>query len=136
MAAIRGGCLCGAVRYEGGSEPTAALSCHCRDCQYVSGGEPADVIVVTASSVDVTQGEPKVFWSKADSGNRVYRSFCDTCGTPLFAGNVSYPEMIAIKIGSLDESGRYPPTAHTWTVSAQPWHHIELEQTTFERNPG
>ena len=30
---IKGGCLCGAVRYTAEADPTSATVCHCRDCQ-------------------------------------------------------------------------------------------------------
>ena len=28
-----GGCACGAIRYETGSEPIVEIHCQCRDCQ-------------------------------------------------------------------------------------------------------
>src|SRR5215469_4858354 len=34
-----GGCLCGQIRYEVNSDTFIEVRCHCRDCQYVSGGE-------------------------------------------------------------------------------------------------
>ncbi|MGO9450626.1 MAG: GFA family protein [Candidatus Binataceae bacterium] len=134
MATISGGCLCGQVRYEAEGEPLAAVRCHCRDCQYVCGGEPADVVVFPSSTVRCVRGEARVFWSKADSGTPVFRSFCANCGTPLFAGNEQRPKMLAVKIGSLDEPSRYPPIFHIWTSSAQAWHHIDPTQPAFPKN--
>ncbi len=131
-----GGCLCGQIRYEVNGDSFLALRCHCRDCQYVSGGEPAAVLAAPADSVRCLQGEPRVFRSKADSGAGVYRSFCANCGTPLFAGNDLHPEMIAIKIGSLDDPAKFPPAYHIWTSSAQPWHHLDPAKPSFPKSPG
>lgn len=135
MSTIKGGCLCGAVRYAASSDPLLSVRCYCRDCQYLSGGEPAAAVVVPASSLVVTQGEPTVFRTEADSGSRVFRSFCPACGTPLFAGNKAHPEAVAIKLGSLDDPARHPPTGQIWTASAQPWHHIDPAVPAFEGNP-
>ena len=33
-----GGCRCGAIRNEVTDPPVASVACHCRDCQYASGG--------------------------------------------------------------------------------------------------
>ena len=95
MTRITGGCLCGAVRYESGGPALMALRCHCRDCQYLSGGEPADALVVPSASLRRVKGEDRFYWTHADSGTRVFRSFCAQCGTPLFAGNTAHPEAIA-----------------------------------------
>ena len=135
MTQFAGGCLCGAIRYEVSAAPLVALRCHCRDCQYVSGGEPADAVVVPLAGLRVTRGEPRAFWKAADSGTRVYRSFCADCGTPLFSGNERNPALVAIKTGSLDTPSLYPPLGHIWTSSAQPWHHLDPGQPAFPRNP-
>lgn len=135
MAGFTGGCLCGAIRYEVAVEPLVAIRCHCRDCQYVSGGEPAAVVIVPSTSVRMIRGNARPFWKQADSGVRVYRSFCSECGTPLFAGNERHPEVMAIKIGSLDEPGLYRPSGHIWTESAQTWHHIDPSEPAFSNNP-
>ncbi|MFM0728979.1 GFA family protein [Paraburkholderia sediminicola] len=135
MAKITGGCLCGAVRYESDGTPLMSLRCHCRDCQYLSGGEPADALVVPAASLKRIKGEERVYWTEANSGTPVFRSFCEVCGTPLYAGNSAHTDAIAIKLGSLDEPALYPPTGHIWTSSAQLWHYIDPAQVAFERNP-
>lgn len=135
MSAMTGGCLCGAVRYEATGEPLTALRCHCRDCQYLSGGEPLAEVVVPASALAVTRGKPAVFRTAANSGAGVRRSFCPACGTPLFAGIEAHPDAVAVTIGSLDDPARHPPTVHVWTASAQPWHRIDPARPAFERNP-
>ena len=136
MATISGGCLCGEIRFEAEGEPLMALRCHCRDCQYVSGGESAAVVAFIRDKVKCLKGEPRVFWNKADSGTRVFRSFCANCGTPLFAGNELHPETIVVKIGALDEPSKYSPAAHIWTSSAQPWHHIDKALLNYPQNLG
>jgi hypothetical protein len=133
---ISGGCLCGEIRYEINGEPFIALRCHRRDCQYVSGGEPAAVVSFPSDGVHCVRGEARVYWAKADSGTRVFRSFCAVCGTPIFAGNERHPEIIAIKIGSLDEPSKYSRTCHIWVSSAQAWHYLDPSEPAFSKNFG
>jgi hypothetical protein len=130
---IKGGCLCGKIRYEADGEAFIAVCCHCRDCQYVSGGEPTVVLSVGDDALRI-QGEPQIFRSKADSGVGVFRSFCGSCGTPLFAGSEENPGFIAIKLGSLDDPSKFAPAIHIWTSSAQPWHHIDPNVPAFSKN--
>ena len=51
---IRGGCLCGAVRYETEAQPIVARYCWCRVCQYLALGNAAvSVCFPTAAGVGV-----------------------------------------------------------------------------------
>ena len=37
---LEGGCYCGALRYVAEGEPAMKAECHCRECQYITGGAP------------------------------------------------------------------------------------------------
>ncbi|MDC0707538.1 GFA family protein [Stigmatella sp. ncwal1] len=135
MNAFKGGCQCGAIRFEVNSDPVAAGACYCRDCQYASGGGPAYAISLPRAGVTLTQGTPRVYWSAANSGARVARHFCGDCGTPLFAENAAYPEVFSIKAGSLDDPSRFVLGGSIWVSSAQPWHLIDPHAVRFDKNP-
>jgi len=60
--AIRlGGCRCGAIRYRVEGPPVASVACHCRDCQYVSGGAENVSMVFRRGGFAVVHGGPKVY---------------------------------------------------------------------------
>jgi hypothetical protein len=135
VAPFEGGCACKAVRYEVASEPVAFMLCHCRDCQYASGGEPAAVVVVPKPAFKLTKGSVTSYSSKGDSGNQVTRQFCGACGTPLFSALEGNPTLWAIKAGSLDDPSWLKPTAYLWTASAQPWAHMDPAIHAFDKQP-
>jgi hypothetical protein len=130
-----GGCACGEVRY-GFYEPVIGeAACHCRACQYSTGGGPAYVLSVGRDVFRVTRGRPQEFTTLSEAGNHVTRAFCGTCGTPLYAFNDAQPELMAVKVGSLDDPGRFRPRVHIWTSEAQPWHRKRPFSLRFRRNP-
>jgi hypothetical protein len=135
MPKLTGGCLCGAVRYKLPGAAQIEFSCHCRDCQYVSGGAPTHVIVMRSEDVTLTKGQPKEYWSTSAKGRRVARLFCAECGVPLFSKSEKHPQYLAVKVGSLDDPSGFRPQANTWTKSAQPWHHLDAAISRFKANP-
>ncbi len=135
MPKLAGGCLCGAVRYELSGPEQIEFSCHCRDCQYASGGAPAHVIVLLTKDVTITKGQPKEYWNTSAKGRRVARLFCPECGVPLFGKNEKHPQYLAVKVGSLDDPSGFRPQANIWTKSAQPWHHLDAAISRFKANP-
>ena len=52
-APFTGGCRCRAVRYRCTSEPMLVLHCHCRDCQYASGGDGSTAMIVSADDMSI-----------------------------------------------------------------------------------
>lgn len=135
MQELLGGCLCGNIRYRVTAQPKASVLCHCRDCQYISGGGPTPVIIISAEQLVIIRGVPLEFGSKSDSGSLVTRSFCGNCGSPLFVYNDNYPELRAVKAGSLDIPGIFEPGLSIWTGSAQRWMHLDGGVPQFPKNP-
>ena len=136
MTAMRtGGCLCGAVRYESVGEPLFSLLCHCRDCQHQSGGAYVAAMRVPAAGFRITKGEPKVYVSASDAGNEVMREFCPECGCPLFIRVSARPDIVGLRVGSLDEPGEFRPEADIFVKSAQPWDYMNPDLPKYQTYP-
>jgi len=129
-----GGCLCGAVRYELAGKTRMGVSCYCRDCQYVSGGAPAHALIVSRQDLTIS-GATRTYWTEAESGRRVAREFCATCGTPLFSYTENKPGRVGLKVGSLDDPSQFKPQLAIWMASAQPWHTLDISLPRFQRLP-
>jgi hypothetical protein len=52
---LEGGCYCGKVRYEAEGEPMMAAQCHCRECQYITGGAPNMFVAMPVNGFKYTQ---------------------------------------------------------------------------------
>jgi hypothetical protein len=128
---IEGGCYCRAIRYRIDGPIVQTAACHCRKCQYGSGGGPNHVALAPRSVVQITAGSPAVHHSTADSGAAVARAFCGACGTPLWSDTPNLP-FRAIRVGSLDDPSAMRPAMHVWAGAAQPWHHFEAGAAVFE----
>jgi hypothetical protein len=118
---ITGGCLCKKVRYEIAAEaPNLVRQCWCRVCQYLSAGGGTINAVFNKDAFHVS-GETRVFASTADSGAAMRRSFCPSCGTPLFSEAELRPQAIIVRAGTLDDPNLAEPSAIIWTKSAPRW---------------
>ena len=134
-APFSGGCRCGAIRYECGAEPLMVAYCHCRDCQFASGGPFSTVLLVPRPAVNTSGSEPGAYSVEAESGATVTRKFCSDCGSPLFSELSANPEIFVIKAGTLDDPSWLRPAAHIWTESAQPWVEMQGDLPKFPKNP-
>ena len=56
-----GKCYCGDIRFEFDDPIHSQLLCHCRECRYLSGGEPNASIVISEDKFRVTKGELNTF---------------------------------------------------------------------------
>ena len=129
---ISGGCLCGKIRYTVSQPLRNIIACHCTHCQKASGAGASHNAVVPTSAVTITSGQPRRFVDTPQSGNLVYRYFCGDCGSPIYSQRSKVPEMMVLKVGTLDSSGDMKLAMNIWTNSARPWMHID---PTIERHP-
>lgn len=128
---LRGGCMCGAVRYECTGDPGNASYCHCDDCKRATGGPYTVGVVVRKTDLRLLSGQVKGYTTLADSGRKITREFCPNCGSPLFTRAKKCPDLVFLKAGSLDEPERVKPTCQIWTKRAVPWAHIDQTLPTF-----
>jgi hypothetical protein len=136
MAEIRtGGCLCGAVRYESDGEPSFSLQCHCRDCQRSSGTAYIAAMRVPAAGFRITLGNPKRYIGKSDAGNEISRVFCGDCGSPLYVQVSTRPDIVGIRVGTLDDPSVFRPDADIFVKSAQPWDHMNPDLPKYPTYP-
>lgn len=136
MAEIRGGCLCGAVRYESRAEPAMIAVCHCASCQKNTGsafslnlGLPRDAVSIEGDALATYEDRGGA------SGKPFYRSFCSRCGSPISGRGEAYPGLIFIKAGTLDDASWVKPSAHIWCSEKQPWVIIEEGAAQVPGNP-
>lgn len=133
---IEGGCYCGSLRFAATGDPAFKAQCHCRECQYFSGGHPNAVMAFPDSSFGYTKGTPKTFKRK-DLATPVSREFCGECGTQILARSPGLPGMVILKVGTLDDQGVFEgPQMAIFLVDRQPYHHVPEGVATFERTPG
>ncbi|MFN5781866.1 MAG: GFA family protein [Novosphingobium sp.] len=126
-----GGCRCGAVRYEVRGKPVGGIACHCRDCQYVSGGAANLSWIFDRPGFQITKGAPAVFKAKPTSGGTY---FCAQCGVHLFSQPDTNRDFVAIKVGSLDDASGFKVDADMWTISAPDWHSLHDGAAHYECN--
>jgi hypothetical protein len=133
---VEGGCYCGAVRYRAEGDPLFRGQCHCRECQYISGGQPSVLLGMPEASFAYTRGTAKGF-TRSDLEAPVTREFCPDCGTHLLSKAPGLAGAVLIKVGTLDEPSVYgAPQMVIFTVDKQSFHHVPEGVPTFERLPG
>ena len=133
---IEGGCYCGAVRYRAEGEPGLKVQCHCRECQYISGGSPNVTMAMSEGGFAYTKGTPKAFRRK-DLPNPVTREFCAECGTHLTARASALPGLVLFKVGTFDTPGLFEaPQMAIFLCDKQKFHAVPEGIPTFDRVPG
>ena len=132
---LTGRCYCGQVHYKATGDAMMKAQCHCRECQYITGGSPNVFIAMPVDGFSYTKGEPKDF-TRDDLENPVTRQFCPNCGTHLATRPPGFPAVI-VKVGTLDDPGVIEkPDMAIFMVDAQPFHEVPDGIPTFERMPG
>ena len=133
---LEGGCYCGALRYRASGESMFKGQCHCRECQYISGGHPNVVMAMPEAGFSYTKGRPKQF-RRTDLETPVTREFCADCGTHIGAKSPALPGAVLLKVGTFDDPSVFgTPQMVIFTIDKQIFHQIPEGVPVFERVPG
>ena len=121
----KGGCMCGAVRYElkGDSEWTGF--CHCESCRSHTGAPIVAFVTFPFERVKWTSGERSLY----ESSPGRFRAFCCDCGTPLTwevgpgSGSTFWGDrrIVEIHISTLDNPDSFKPTEHVFHGERITW---------------
>jgi len=129
-----GGCLCGAVSYEGSGEPKLGGHCHCVDCRKSSGTGHSSHVVMDKNEVTLT-GDPVRYDKPADSGNMVSRFFCGACGGPVYSLNSGMPDLLFLRASSLDDPEIFSANLVVYTDRAPSWDVMDPKLPSFPEMP-
>lgn len=130
-----GQCLCGAVTFAIEAEPLGARMCWCRDCQRIASGSATVNVLFPEEAVNY-QGKMGRFEMIADSGNRVERGFCLSCGAQMYSKTLQPTGLpMRVRAGTLDDPEIMAPQAVIWTESAPSWAPIPANLPNHPRGP-
>jgi len=114
---IRGGCFCGAIRYEIGGKPLGSMVCHCESCRRIAGAPVIAWLTVSKDHFRIANGHLAEFASSPG----VRRTHCAKCAAPITYENTKSPTEIDITTSTLDNPSEFPPTHHSWLSDDISW---------------
>ncbi len=132
---LLGSCLCGTVKYRVEGELGPIVCCHCSMCRKAQGSAFAANAPVPASRFRITEGEADLRAYASSPGKE--RWFCSRCGSPIFSRRDAAPEVVRLRIGTLDTPIAARPVAHIHVASKAEWFDILDGQPQYpEFEPG
>jgi ADP-ribosyl-[dinitrogen reductase] hydrolase len=127
-----GSCHCKAVRFEIGSEIYGFKHCHCHTCRKIHGTVYGSSALTSASGFRLLEGNAQLQRYESSPGKR--RCFCGNCGSHLFAYYEQDPEIIVLRLGTVDELEAIRPVAHIWVSEKAPWYSLCDEVPQFQQD--
>lgn len=131
---LKGGCLCGSVKYTLNQPALYQLACICTQCQKIGGGFGVGSLIVPKGSVEIEGTEHVKEFTLPDSTTKIVRQFCSNCGTHLFAYGNTHP-VTAVHGGTLDDPSNFNPQVVIWGQSKRPYHCFKESVPIFDQYP-
>jgi hypothetical protein len=117
---LEGSCACGRVRYEIRGEFIGPVCyCHCWRCRKLSGSSFGTTVPVRAADLVVDSGEAEL--GSWESSPGIHRFFARCCGSPLYKRHDAAPEVLGLRLGTLDSDPGVRVERHFSVGSKAPW---------------
>ena len=131
---LRGGCQCGAVRYEITKRPMTLYACHCTACQQQSASAFGLSMLVPREGFRFLKGGVTAFEIPTKGKQKKVGMFCGQCGTRIAHDTEGKPAL-SVKAGTLDARASLRPAGHIWTKSAQDWVVFGEDELIYDEAP-
>jgi hypothetical protein len=128
MSLLRGGCWCGAVRFQVQDEFLYAWNCHCSRCRAATGSAFKPLAGIERDKLELTHGEDALLVVGDDVLNDTR---CSLCGSFLFSV-VREGAYVHVGMGSLIDTPSIRVSAHIFVGSKAPWFEITDDLPQFE----
>ena len=119
---VRGGCLCGAIRFEADPPFRSANHCHCSRCRRHSGASGCVQAQIPRERFRLLSGQESLRVYGRDEG--AVKAFCRVCGSSVFGGKWPEGEWVSIRMGAFDDDPGIRVLLHTFVDDRAPWDEI------------
>jgi len=127
----KGSCLCGKVQFEIASEIKDIVHCHCSNCRKAQGSAFATNGNVEKDGFKFVCGEDELTGYQSSSQRTKY--FCKHCGSPIMSKNTLAPNIVRIRLGSLEGDIQEKPKAHIFVASKANWEEINDNLAKYDK---
>jgi len=107
------------------------VKCHCTDCQKSTGAGHMMGAAYHENQF-VMSGETNNYSYQADSGGTVTSEFCKVCASTVISRSTSYPEVVMVRIGTLDEAMDFKPMVQVFAKHKRSWDRDWPDVPTFD----
>jgi hypothetical protein len=131
---LRGGCLCGTVKYEVAGEAKRFYHCHCSRCRKATGTGHASNLFLQPAALKWLSGEQHIRAFRVPEAKRFTNQFCGICGGRL-PRQPAGTDTVVLPAGSLDEEAPIRPQARIFTDARASWSCSGDEVPTYPASP-
>jgi hypothetical protein len=117
---VRGGCLCGEVRFEITLPVRFSAHCHCSMCRRAHGAPFVTWVGVPCEQLVLLAGEDSLV--RFRSSGAASRRFCGRCGSQLFFEGERWAGEVHVTRASVDGDVGLPVQAHCYWDDRAEWH--------------
>jgi len=121
MERAKGGCLCGAIRFEASGAPLRVGLCHCLSCRKHHGALFYAAAIFPQEAVRIS-GTPHAHKE---------RYFCPDCGASVYAKS---GDEIELHLGAMDAQDQFVPTYECWVIRREAWIRQVPDAMQYQRN--
>jgi hypothetical protein len=110
------------VRYEIDAPLVSAGYCHCTRCQRRTGTAAAVSARVVPGSLRVAAGEALIRCWQPEGG--FAKCYCSTCGGALWSRHPDDPQILSVRLGTLEGDPGIRPSYRQYVAYAAAWEEI------------